>query len=183
MLRRAEVKPFTDRQIALLGIFAAQAVIAIENTRLLNELRQSLEQQTATSGVLSVISSSPGELEPVFRTLLENATRLCAAKFGNLYLREGDAFRTVAMHNVPPTLAEVRRRDPLVHPQPGTPLTRLLNTKKVVHVPDTTADQAYATVTFAELGGFHALLVVPMLKEGELVGAIIIYRQEVGPVY
>jgi GAF domain-containing protein len=78
-------------------------------------------------------------------------------------------------------LAEVRRREPLVHPQPGTPLTRLLNTRKVIHVPDTTADQAYTTVTFAELAGFHALLVVPMLKEGELVGAIIIYRQEVGP--
>jgi GAF domain-containing protein len=183
---RKEVRPFTDKQTALLQNFAAQAVIAIENTRLLNELRQSLEQQTATSEVLSAISSSHGELETVFQTLLENATRLCAAKFGNLYLREGDAFRTVAMHNVPPALAEVRRREPLVYPQPGTPLTRLLNTKKVVHVPDTTADQAYVDrnptmVTVAELGGFHALLVVPMLKEGELVGAIIIYRQEVGP--
>ena len=181
VIYRTEVRLFNDKQIELVKNFAAQAVIAIENTRLLNELRQSLEQQTATSEVLGVISSSPGELEPVFQSLLENATRLCAAKFGNLYLCEGDAFRTVAMHNVPPALAEARRREPLVHPQPGTPLTRLLNTKKVVHVPDTTADQAYTTVTFAELGGFHALLVVPMLKEGELVGAIIIYRQEVGP--
>jgi GAF domain-containing protein len=185
-LRRAEVHPFTDKQIALLGIFADQAVIAIENARLLNELRDSLDRQTATSEVLSVISSSPGELEPVFRTLLENATRLCAAKFGNLYLREGDAFRTIAMHNVPPAFAEVRRRDPLVHPAPGSTLSRLVNTKKVVHVPDTTADQAYIDrnpmfVTAVELGGFRALLVVPMLKEGELVGAIVIYRQEVGP--
>ena len=188
---RQEVWPFSDKQIALLENFAAQAVIAIENARLLNELRQrtddlteSLEQQTATSEVLKVISSSPGELEPVFNAMLENATRLCAAKFGTLYLREGDAFRAIAMHNVPPALAEVRRRDPLA--APGGTLSRLVNTKKIVHVPDTTADPAYIDrhpwfVMTVELGGFRALLNVPMLKEGELVGAIVIYRQEVGP--
>ena len=97
-LGRKQVHPFADKEIELVAAFAAQAVIAIENARLLNELRESLQQQTATSDVLGVISSSPGELEPVFRTLLENATQLCAAKFGNLYLREGDAFRTIAMH-------------------------------------------------------------------------------------
>src|SRR5262249_20975492 len=171
---RQEVRRFTGKQIELLKNFAAQAVIAIENARLLNELRQSLEQQTATSEVLGVISSSPGELEPVFRTLLESATRLCAAKFGLLYLREGDAFRLIAMHNVPTAFAEARSRDPLVHPTPGTPLSRLVNTKRVVHVPDITAEQAYTDrnprfVTAVELGGFRALLVVPMLKEGELV--------------
>jgi GAF domain-containing protein len=116
--------------------------------------------------------------------MLANAMRLCAAKFGTLYLREGDAFRTIAMHNVPPALAEVRRRHPLS--APGGTLSRLVNTKKVVHVPDTTADQAYIDrnpwfVTTVELGGFRALLNVPMLKKGELVGAIVIYRQEVGP--
>jgi signal transduction histidine kinase len=191
-MTRSTVNPFTEKQIELLRTFADQAVIAIENVRLFEaeqqrtrELSESLEQQTATSEVLGVISSSPGELEPVFRTLLENATRLCAAKFGNLYLREGDAFRTIAMHNVPPAFAEVRRRDPLVHPAPESTLSRLVNTKKVVHVPDTTADQAYIErnpmfVTAVELGGFRALLVVPMLKEGELVGAIVIYRQETG---
>src|SRR6516165_9350697 len=191
ILYRQEVRPFAERQIALVQNFAAQAVIAIENTRLLNELRQrtddlteSLEQQTATSEVLKVISSSPGELEPVFNAMLENATRLCAAKFGTLYLREGDAFRAIAMHNVPPALAEVRRRDPLA--APGGTLSRLVNTKKIVHVPDTTADPAYIDrhpwfVMTVELGGFRALLNVPMLKEGELVGAIVIYRQEVGP--
>src|SRR6516164_4463564 len=192
-LSRTKPQPFTDKQVELVTTFADQAVIAIENARLLNELRQrtadltqSLEQQTATSEVLGVISSSPGQLEPVFQTLLENATRLCAAKFGLLYLREGDAFRTVAMHNAPPTFAEVRRRDPLVHPFPGSNLTRLVNTNKVVHVPDITAEQAYIDrnplyVAAVELGGFRALLVVPMLKEGELVGAIVIYRQEAGP--
>jgi GAF domain-containing protein len=136
--------------------------------------------------VLGVISSSPGELEPVFQSLLENATRLCAANFGNLYLCEGDAFRTVAMHNMPRAFAEVRRRNPLIHPAPGAALSRLVNTKKVAHVPDVTADQAYINrrplfVTAEESGGFQAVLAVPMLKEGGLVGAIVIYRQEIGP--
>jgi GAF domain-containing protein len=189
----AQVGSFPSSQIALLQTFARQAVIAIENTRLFEaeqqrtrELSESLDQQTATSEVLKVISSSPGELDPVFQTLLENATRLCAAKFGNLYLCEGDAFRTIAMHNVPPAFAEARRRDPLVRPGPETALTRLVNTKKVVHVPDITADQAYIDrsplfVTAVELGGFRAFLAVPMLKDGRLIGAIVIYRQEVGP--
>ncbi|MGB9043692.1 MAG: GAF domain-containing protein, partial [Pseudolabrys sp.] len=189
---RQEVRPFTDKQIQLVQGFAAQAVIAIENTRLLNELRQrtddlseSLEQQTATSEVLKVISSSTGELQPVFQAVLESATRLCAAKFGNLYLCEGDAFRTVAMHNVPPAFAEVRKRDPLVRPGPGGTLDRLRRSKKTVHSPDVTAEQGYIErqpmfVTAVELGGFRALLAVPMLKDRELIGAIIIYRQETG---
>ena len=181
---RQEVRPFTDKQIELVENFSAQAVIAIENTRLLNELRESLQQQTATSEVLKVISSSSGELHSVFEAVLENATRLCAAKFGNLYLREGDAFRTTAMHNVPPAFAEVRRRDPVVHPEPGSLLGRLLDTKKAVHVTDATAEQAYLDgqtryVTAVKLGGFRSMIAVPMLKDGDLVGALVIYRQEV----
>src|SRR5262249_5529599 len=103
---RTEVRPFTEKQIELVKNFAAQAVIAIENTRLLNELRESLDRQTATSEVLSVISSSPGELEPVFQAMLANAVRICDAKFGNLLLCEADGFRRVALHNAPPAYVE-----------------------------------------------------------------------------
>jgi hypothetical protein len=113
---RQEVRPFTEKQIELVTNFANQAVIAIENTRLLNELRESLQQQTATSDVLQVISSSPGELEPVFQTMLANATRICGAKFAIVWLREGDAFRCGGVHNVPPAFAEKRRRNPVIHP-------------------------------------------------------------------
>src|SRR5262249_22054044 len=119
---RQEVRPFNDKQIELVQNFAKQAVIAIENTRLLNELRESLQQQTATSEVLQVISSSPGQLEPVFQAMLENATRICEAKFGTLYLCEGDALRTIAMYGAPAAFAEARRRNPMVRPNPETTL-------------------------------------------------------------
>jgi GAF domain-containing protein len=189
---RQEVRPFSDKQIELVTNFAAQAVIAIENTRLLNELRQrtddlseALERQTATSEVLQVISRSPGELEPVFAAMLSNATRICEAKFGTLYLREGDAFRAAALHNAPPELVAVRKRGP-VQAAPTTALGRMMATKRVVHIPDIKADRAYVErnplmVSAVELGGFRTLLCVPMLKENEVLGAINIYRQEVQP--
>ena len=186
LLYRQEVRPFTDKQIALLQNFAAQAVIAIENTRLLNELRESLQQQTATSEVLQVISSSPGELEPVFEAMLENAVRICEAKCGNLFLYEGGAFRTGALFGAPPGWAEMRQRDPIFGPGPKAPLSRVARTRQVFHIEDARLEQAYIErdptfVGIVELGGARALLVVPMLKEGELIGAIVIYRQEVRP--
>ena len=180
---RQEVRPFTERQVELVNNFAAQAVIAIENTRLLNELRQSLEQQTATSKVLQVISSSPGDLQPVFQTMLENATRICDAKFGTLQLLEGDGFRAVALHNAPPAFADYVRRG-LLRPGPNVPLSRMARTKKIVHIADITMEKAYIErdpliVAGADLGGYRTILVVPMLKESELIGGFVIFRQEV----
>src|SRR5262249_41150111 len=165
--------------------FADQAVIAIENARLLNELRESLEQQTATSEVLKVISSSPGELEPVFNAMLESATRICEAKFGNLFLYADNAFQAVAVHNAPPVYAEIRKRGP-IRPSPGSGLGRLAETRQVVHITDMKAEPAYAArdpfvVTGVDLAGLRTLLAVPMLREGQLVGAIVIYRQDVRP--
>ena len=184
-LRRVEARLFTERQVALLQTFADQAVIAIENTRLLNELRESLQQQTATSEVLGVISSSPGALEPVFQAVLANATGICEAKFGALLLCEGDAFRVVALHNAPPAFAEFTRRGP-VRPGPNIPLGRMALTKQVTHVADITKERGYierdpVAVAGAELGGYRTILVVPMLTGNDLIGAIAIFRQEVQP--
>jgi two-component system NtrC family sensor kinase len=184
---RQEVRPFTDEQIALVQNFAAQAVIAIENARLLNELRQSLEQQTATADVLRVISSSPGELEPVFAAMLASATRICEAEFGNLFLREEQAFRAVAWHGEP-THVNTWRGDALVIKTdvPDIPLARLVTTKQRVHVADLRQEAAYKAghehlLALIDKGGARTLLIVPMVKEHTLVGAIAIYRQEVRP--
>ena len=183
-LRRAEVNPFTDKQIELLKTFADQAGIAIENARLFNELRESLQQQTATSQVLQVISSSPGELDPVFQAMLENATRICEATSGNLLLYDGDAFRFVAMHGAPPAWDALQRRDPVIRFSPGNPLGRVVATKQLQHITDFRTEQTYvagepAPVALVEVAGARTVLVVPMLKEDELIGVIGIYRQEV----
>jgi GAF domain-containing protein len=191
VLQRSTVRPFTDKQIELVETFADQAVIAIENVRLFDEvqartheLSESLEQQTATAEVLRVISNSPGELEPVFQTMLANAVRICEATFGNMYLRDGEVFRIAAAHNTPTPLLEHRRRVPLQ--RPTSAFGRMVRTKEVVHVADLLADPAYAerepeVVTGVELGGIRTLLIVPMLKEKDLIGALTIYRQEVRP--
>src|SRR5262245_50339321 len=177
--------PLSDKQLAVLRTFAAQAVIAIENTRLLNELRESLQQQTATADVLKVISSSPGELEPVFEAMLANATQLCNAKFGTLNLYDGDAFRIMAVHNVPIAFSETRLHE-LILPHPRGGHAKMVRTKEVVHIEDIRKGQAYlegdaAVVAVSDLGGARTIVLVPMLKEDKLVGTINIYRQEVLP--
>ena len=197
---RQEVRPFTDKQIALVENFAAQAVIAIENARLLNELRQrttdlterttdlteALEQQTATSDVLQIISSSPGDLQPVFETMLENAVRICDAKFGNIHRWDNEVVYLVAAHKTPPAFVEARRRSP-GRPNPNSSFGRMIATKAVVHVADAAAEPGYveqhdpSTVAAVELGGVRTALYVPMLKESELIGAFTLSRQEVRP--
>jgi two-component system NtrC family sensor kinase len=185
--------PFTEKQIELVKTFADQAVIAIENTRLLGELRQrtddlteSLEQQTATSEVLSVISSSPGELEPVFNAMLANAIRICEATFGNLFLREAEDFRAVAVHGET-AFAEYMRREPVINMRDhaGMPLDRLSKTKGIVHIHDLRTEQTYPNhhrmVALVDKAGARALVGVPLLKENELIGAMVIYRQDVRP--
>src|SRR5262249_49317658 len=190
---KREPTPFSEQQIQLLKTFADQAVIAIENVRLFEaeqarsrELSESLEQQTASSEVLQVISCSSGQLEPVFKAMLENAVRICEAKFGTMFLREGDAFRTVALHNAPPAYAELRQRDPVIHPHQQSALVRAVATRQVVHIADIRLDQGYlagapSSVAIAETAGARTLLLVPMLKDNGVVGAILIYRQEVCP--
>ena len=197
---RQEVKPFTDKQIELVSNFAAQAVIAIENARLLNELRErntdltertaslteALERQTAMSEVLQVISSSPGGLEPVFQAMLEKAVRICDAKFGSILRWDNEAAHLVATHNAPPAFAEARRRSS--NPaNPKTSFGRMVATKAVVHVADAAAEPGYvelhdpAAVAAVEVGGQRTALYVPMLKESELIGAFSLSRQEVRP--
>ena len=192
ILYKLEVQPFTDKQIELVTTFADQAVIAIENARLLSELRQrtaalteSLEQQTATSEVLQVISSSPGDLQPVFEAILEKAVRICDAKFGTINRWDGEALHLVASHNLPPAFAEFRRRTPF-RPGSGNPISRMLVTKTVSHIEDLAREQGYLernapAVAAVELGGVRTHLVVPMLKDNELIGVVIVYRQEVCP--
>jgi signal transduction histidine kinase len=181
---RQEVGPFTDKQIALVQNFAAQAVIAIENARLLNELRESLQQQTATSEVLQVISRSPGDLTPVFNAMLENATKLCGAEFGLFYLDDGDLTRIAAAYNVPLALAATQNVPFRVHPKSGHAETR--RTKQVVHIDDIRAMPPYLEgdprlVAMADLGGARTTVGVPMLKEDTLLGVLAIYRKEVQP--
>src|SRR5579863_4828981 len=204
-LSRQEVRPFTDKQIDLVKNFAAQAVIAIENARLLNELRQrtsdltqrtadltqALEQQTATSDVLQVISNSPGDLQPVFAAMLENAVRICDAKFGNIYRWDGSALHLVSSHNTPPAFAEARSHSPHRPVEPSADAStsvpgRMATTKSTIHVADLAADPAYIerhpqTVAAVELGGVRTFLAVPMLKDDELIGAFALSRQEVRP--
>ena len=181
------------QQVDLVTDFAAQAVIAIENARLLNELRQrtadlaeALEQQTATSEVLQVISGSPGDLQPVFAAMLENAARICDANFGNIFRWDGDALWLVATHNTPPAFTEHRRRVPF-RPNQGNPIGDMLKANAAIHVADLARDERYIqkrdpeVVAAVELGGIRTFVAVPMLKDEKLIGTVILYRQEVRP--
>jgi GAF domain-containing protein len=189
-LIRREVRPFTEKQIALLENFAAQAVIAIENARLLSELRQSLERQTATSEVLKVISQATEDPQQVFESVLENAIHLCEAKFGNLYLKTDDGFRYVATHGVPSSYLEAAKREPrdALSKHELTPLVRMARIKKLIHVADLTQDPSYLErdwriVALVEGAEARTIVVVPMLKDEEVIGAVAIYRQEVRPFF
>ena len=179
VIYRKEVRAFSAKQIELLSNFAAQAVIAIENARLLNELRESLQQQTATADVLKVTSTSPGELEPVFQALLANATRLCEAKFGVLWLHEDGAFRAVALHNAPPAFADERRRVPVIQPLQDTisVVWPALKASSTFPISRPTSTSPPRSPNLRALGPCS----VPMLKDELLIGAIVIYREEVRP--
>ena len=183
---RLNVESFTDKQIELLTTFADQAVIAIENVRLFEEvqartreLSESLQQQTATSEVLQVISRSPGELEPVFQAMLENATRICDAKFGALFRFDGKFFHPAALVDAPPAFAEFFWKAGPIVPQPGVVLDLLFRTRQVIRSADYAAEGVVGPA--GRYGGARSLIAVPMFKERDLAGAIIIYRQEVRP--
>jgi PAS domain S-box-containing protein len=189
-LNRCAVRPFTAKQIELVSTFADQAVIAIENVRLFDEvqaktrdLEESLQQQTATSEVLRIISSSPGDLAPVFDKMLENATRVCGAEFGSMNLVEEGFVRQAALYNAPPAFAAARTNK-VSRPHPQSTLASAIRSKQVVHVADLRTTPAYlerAQTTFelVELGGARTAAVVPMLRDDEVIGVITVYRQEV----
>ena len=188
VLTRTEVRPFTDKQIELVSTFAAQAVIAIENTRLLNELRQSLEQQTATADVLRVISSSPGDLQPVFDAMLANATRLCDASYGTLLLHEGDGrMHAAALYgNLPRGFSQDWGVGTIFRPKPSVPSARAMSSRKPVQLVDLKEDQSYLdddplAVAAVDVAGIRSIISVPMVKDDVAIGAMTIYRREVRP--
>ena len=188
---RREVGGFSDKQVALLQTFADQAVIAIENVRLFQELQvrnrdltEALEQQTATSDILRVISASPTDLAPVFDTILESATRLCEAQLGNLFLYDGDAFQAVAHCGATPAFIDLLHG--ALRPGRRTGVALLVRKRRPVHIHDIREGRAFReseayAVAGTELEGIRTILAVPMIKENRLVGAITIYRREVRP--
>jgi putative methionine-R-sulfoxide reductase with GAF domain len=184
--RRRKASARRDAAKSTPGRGYSAAKLQKQVTALTREMKETREQQIATSEVLKVISSSPGDLQPVFESILKNATRICDAKFGNLLLFENGAFRRASLYAAPPAWAKEAMLHPIVQPHPINPLSRVMRAKDVLHIPDLSADLAYVerergVVPLVEVAGARTIVVVPMLKEGELIGIIGIYRQEVHP--
>jgi GAF domain-containing protein len=191
---RRQAGAFAASEVELLQTFADQAVIAIENVRLFEEvqaktrdLSEALQQQIAAADVFKVISTTPNDIQAVFQTILENAIRICSAKFGSLWLCEGNGFRAAALHNTPSALLEARRREPVIYPPSDSALGQVALTRQIAHIRDVkTETKSYASGNrfvseSVDLGGYRTIVSIPMLKEGNLIGAININRQEVQP--
>src|SRR5262249_51837496 len=177
---RQEVQPFTDKQIELVKTFADQAVIAIENARLLNELRQSLERQTATADVLKIISRSTFDLRTVLQTLVESAARFCNADKANIIREKDGAFYTAEAYGYSPEFLDYMKNIP-TKAERGSASGRALVEGRVVHIADVTADREYTLVEGARLGDYRTVLCVPMLREGVAIGLLVLTRSEVQP--
>src|SRR5262249_1431002 len=178
-----EDRPFSDKEIRLLENSAAQAVIAMENARLLTETREALEQQTATAEVLQVINRSPGELSPVFDEMLEKATRLCEAAAGTFWVADGEEWRAAAVRGMPEQFLNTAHD---YRPTPRSPVGRIASGEDVIHISDLAAEEVYRSgdvlvQAAVDQDSIRTLLSVPLRKEGKLLGVFSLYRREVRP--